>query len=147
MGVVLGERDIRREIMKHRGRFVKKNCWQAPIAGEMCRSCRCTSDCGYFLPLLTSSCWKAHKWLLQNEGHNFSYFPFATAFIFWQENFSLTTLLCSKWRRSSFTKAEDYLFKNNKFQTKELNAGWWGRQPWILAAAWAGGTDLLVPSL
>ena len=62
-----------------------KFCCQAPIAGEMCRSCQCTSDCGYFLPLLTSSCWKAHKWLLQNEGHNFSYFPFATASLFWQE--------------------------------------------------------------
>ena len=80
MGVVLGERDIRREIMKHRGRLVKsKNlemwtfCCQIPIAGEMCRSCQCTSDCGYFLPLLTSSCWKAHKWLHQNEGHNFSH--------------------------------------------------------------------------
>ena len=93
MGVVLGERDIRREIMKHRGRsekFLMKTCnssCQVPISGGNVwrRSCQCTSDCGYFLPLLTSSCWKAHKWLLQNEGHNFSYFPFATAFLFWQE--------------------------------------------------------------
>ena len=90
MGVVLGERDIRREIMKHRGRsekFLMKACnssCQVPISGGNVwrRSCQCTSDCGYFLPLLTSSCWKAHKWLLQNEGHNFSYFPFATAFLF-----------------------------------------------------------------
>ena len=112
MGVVLGERDIRREIMKHRGRFVKclemwTFCCQVAIAGQMCRSCQCTSDCGYFLPLLTSSCWKAHKWLLQNEGHNFSYFPFATVFLFWQEkcftnNWPVCKVKIKQWNWSLF---------------------------------------------
>ena len=99
MGVVLGERDIRREIMKHRGRLVRSEnlemwtfCCQAPIAGEMCRSCRCTSDCGYFLPLLTSVAEKPTNDFFKMKDTTF---PFSHL----QQLFSFDKNLCLKWRR------------------------------------------------
>ena len=67
-------------------------CCQAPIAGEMCRSCRCTSDCGYFLPLLTSVAEKPTNDFFKMKDTTF---PFSHL----QQLFSFDKNLCLKWRR------------------------------------------------
>ena len=69
-------------------------CCQAPIAGEMCRSCRCTSDCGYFLPLLTSVAEKPTNDFFKMKDTTF---PFSHL----QQLFSFDKNLCLKWRRSN----------------------------------------------
>ena len=117
MGVVLGERDIRREIMKHRGRFVKSlEMWnfvaKPPLRGKCVEVVSALPIVDTFYLFWPRVAEKPTNDFFKMKDTTFPISHLQQLFSFDKKNFSPTTGLWSKWRANR--EAGFYLPEQNK---------------------------------